>query len=44
MYIKQALQQWNKQKWESRNRAMYERFEETGGPGVTKVSIPTSKS
>lgn len=32
MDIKQKLQQWNKAKWESKNRAMYERFEENRWP------------
>lgn len=32
MNIKQQLQIWNKTKWESKNRAMYERFEENQWP------------
>lgn len=32
MDIKQQLQEWNKGKWESKNRAMYERFEENRWP------------
>jgi len=32
MDVKQQLQQWNKRKWESKNRAMYERFEENRWP------------
>ena len=30
--IKQKLQQWNKQKWESKNREMYETFDENRWP------------
>ena len=32
MSIKQQLQQWNKSKWEAKNRAMYEQFEENQWP------------
>ena len=40
MDIKQALQQWNKQKWESKNRAMYERFEENRWPWFNESLDP----
>ncbi len=32
MDVRQTLQQWNKDKWESKNRAMYEQFEDNQWP------------
>lgn len=40
MDIKQKLQQWNKEKWESKNRAMYESYDENRWPWFNESLDP----
>ena len=40
MDMKQRLQQWNKDKWESKNRAMYEHYEENRWPWFNEELDP----
>ena len=40
MSIKEQLQHWNKSKWESKNRAMYERFEDNQWPWFNESLDP----